>query len=409
MISSNTLFNKTSFLLLFTLFVRILCVLIIGKVPCMENDYFLEGKNIIQGIPCVIYLSPLYSTVVFILSTLFESVFYASSFIFVLSSTAASFYIYSICKLWFNERAAATSLLFSLFIPNLTVSIAGYSHSVMLGIALELSALFYMLRYFNSNALKDLLLACVFTTLALFIRPELLIVLLPFYFVLLVHTIILNGIKQSYKKIMLAAFFFLFIFLSVFTHKLFVRSHNIKKETAGIFTDNTYSYFTFIHTYSLRYFGVIDDQQAILASEPLIGSPKQNNYSIPAAVLKNPAQFISNMLYNCKELLDNLAHPLFMPFYMYFFIGILFMPTMKPGNLPFFFISLLFILHVIPLIIFHVEIRYMQALSLLIIIVASVGESKLESRRYRNVAVFCTSIIFLMYLINNMNMSSLCL
>lgn len=408
MISIYTLFTKTTFVLMLTLLVRILCVLLIGKIPCMETDYFSEGRNIIEGIPSVIYLSPLYSIVVYALSTVFDSIFYASACIFVLSSTAASFYMYSICKLWFNERTAYTSLLFLLFLPNLTVSVAGYSHSVMLGIALELAALFYMSCYFNSNSAKCFLLTCVFTIPAVCIRPELLLVLLPFYVVLLGHSLIGSGIKQSYTKIVLSAFFFLFLVVSVLMHKAVVHTLSSKKETAGIFTDNTYSYFTFIHTYSLRYSGVIDDQKAILASEPLIGSPQQNNYSIPAVIIKNPVQFISNALFNGKELLDNLAHPLFMPFYMYFFIGILLMSSMKGSYGPFCFISILFVLHVIPLLIFHVEIRYMQALSLLIIIVAAAGESKLESSLYRKAVVFCTSIIFIMYLINNMNMSSLC-
>lgn len=401
------LLNKLTVLLVLTLVVRILCVFIIGKVPCMESDYLSEGKNIVDGTSCVIYLSPLYSVLVYSLSILFDSIFYASSLIFIVSSTLVSYYIYSICKLWFNEQAANTSLLFALFIPNLTVSIAGYSHSVILGIALELAALFQLLIYFNKNTFKNLALALLFTILTICIRPELIVVIVPFYFMLLTYDIIFLK-NRSFAKSIFAGVFFILLSLSIFMHKEFVKSCSINKETAGIFTDNTYSYFTFIHTYSIRYFNTINDQQAISASKPFIGSPEENQYSIPTAILKNPIHFAANILFNCKEILDNLAHPLFLPFYFYFFIGLLFQNPEKKNYVPLVLISGLFLLHMIPLVIFHVEIRYMQAFCVLFIILTSVGESLLKSKIYRNAVVCCTFVIFMIYLINNMNMVSLC-
>jgi hypothetical protein len=403
----NIPFNKVSVLLFLTFLIRILCVCVIGKIPCMESNYFTEGKNLIEGIPVIVYLSPFYSTLIYTLTTCLNSLFYASALIFILSSTAVSYYIYAICKLW-NERAAYTSLLFTLFIPNLTVSIAGYSHSVILGIALELAAVFYILIYLKKNVFHHLFTAFIFTVLTIFIRPELIIVIIPLYIIMFAYTIFNRGIKHSYKMIGLAGLFFTFLTLSVFTHKLFVKAHNINKNTAGVFTDNTYSYFAFIHVYSLRYFDIIDDHKAINASMPFIGSPETNNYSIATAILKNPVQFGTNVLFNCKEILDNLAHPLFLPFYFYFFIGILFKNPLKPDYIPLSLITILFFLHCIPLVVFHVEVRYMQPLTLLILIVASLGESDLKSKIYRNAAVFFTFIIFMIYLINNKNMASLC-
>lgn len=200
-----------------------------------------------------------------------------------------------------------------------------------------------------------------------------------------------------------------FIFLVCFASKQFVNHNTKDKTTASVFSDSKYSYFTFIHTYSLRYFDIVDDEKAIKASAPFIGNPKENNYSISKAILKNPKQFLSNCFYSMKELLDYFGHPLFMPFFLYFFIGGLFLKLSSKEIYGMYIILFLLLLHIIPLIIFHVSVKYMTQLSSLIVILTSLGATKLNISKpvlYTAIGLIC--VIFLMYLTNNMFMKSLC-
>jgi 4-amino-4-deoxy-L-arabinose transferase-like glycosyltransferase len=400
--------KHTHIILLVIFVVRILCTFLIDKTPCMEPSYYLQGKCIVQDNCDILYLSSLYSILIYLLSTLFNSSFLASSIIFIISSTIVSIYLYLISTRLFGEKAAVLCLLFSVFYPNLTVSIAGYSHTVMIGNAFEFAAIYYLLRFFKQNTYVRLFGIFLLVITAIFIRPEMVLVLLPFYIALFIYEYTVSG-NVSLKLILQSVLFYLLIFSSVYMHKIFVHSNSKNKETAGIFSDNQYSYYTFIHTYSLRYKNVIDTDTAITVSEPFIGSPSENRFSISKAIFKNPKQFISNITYNCKELLDYFAHPLFVPFYFYFFIGLLLYRNERKDLSAFLLLGILIVLHIIPLIIFHVEIRYLQSISILILLFVGVGASRLEMNKFLLYTfVFLTFVIFTIYLINNRSVGSLC-
>lgn len=199
------------------------------------------------------------------------------------------------------------------------------------------------------------------------------------------------------------------IALSIFAHSRFVLQNCKNKTTAGIFTDNKYSYLTFIHTYSLRFYNGISNEKAIEASTPLIGSPEKNNYSISKAILNNPKQFISNIAFNTKEIIDTMAHPLFMPFYFYLFIGLLLMGVSFSEKTGIIFLLILIILHLSPLLIFHIEIRYMQIICAFLLLLISAGASKYKNNEVFLYSIqFITFIIFMAYAINNRNSASLC-
>ena len=75
-------FIKLIFLILF---VRILTILFIGKIPCMENLYWQLGNEIINDNVGTINLVPLYSIILFILDQIFNNLFLTSSLTFIFS------------------------------------------------------------------------------------------------------------------------------------------------------------------------------------------------------------------------------------------------------------------------------------------------------------------------------------
>ena len=95
--------------------------------------------------------------------------------------------------------------------------------------------------------------------------------------------------------------FILFFIISLLAHKYLVNFISNDKEYLGLFTDNRYSYSTFIHTYSLRFYDTIIHELAVEKSSIFIGTPEENNFSILKAILANPFQFFVNILYNLKE------------------------------------------------------------------------------------------------------------
>ena len=200
--------------------------------------------------------------------------------------------------------------------------------------------------------------------------------------------------------------------LFLLAHKYFVSFISSDNQYAGFFTDNKYSYATFIHTYSLRFYDTIVHELAVDVSSRFIGTPEDNNFSIIKAILSNPYQFLVNVLYNLKEILMRFGHPLFAPFYLYFFIGYLFYNKHRSLSeiKKLFILILLLILHTMPILIFHVEIRYMLPLSIIILIIVSRGIF-FYNDNYNLVLIIYTIlnfIIYFAYLLKNRLLLDLC-
>lgn len=400
--------NKVAQLILLSLLVRIITIFLIGKTPCMEPSYLFQGEQIFKGTAEILYLSSLYAIVVYVLTLLTGSLFTASALIFILGSTLTSVMIYLIAKHFFGEKTGAYALLFAIFLPNLTVAISGFAHSVILGTALDLSAIYFLLKYYENPSYKRLLWVCAGSVLSIYTRPETLIILVPFFMLFGMYQI--SNYTEN-KKILIrnAILYVAFICLFCFAHKQFVYHNSKNKATANVFSDSKYSYLTFIHTYSIRYFDVVDDDKAIKASTPFIGTPEENHYSVFKAVIKNPKQFVSNIFFNMKEMLDFSGHPLFIPVFLYMFIGALFLTLTKEETVAIRVVLLLLLLHLVPLILFHVSIKYLTQVSSLVLILVAFGASKLNLNKYVLIGVTgLISIVFLMYFINNMVIASLC-
>lgn len=406
--------KKIYLLMILIIIVRLFTVMFIDKIPCMEDMYYEEGQNFFAGNKICVSLSPFYSVIVYVFTTLFGSLKVASVIIYVIGSSAIVFYLSKIALLLFNEHIAVITIVIALFFPNLTVAVAGYSHSVVLGNAFEFAALFYFICFFKYRELRYVFVGSVLAVITIAIRPETIFVISAFL-VITISSILIFKERDNYLLFLKAFGIYLgIIILFVFAHQQFVSNKSLPNNHPGIFTDDTYSYFTFTDTYSIIFAQGIDHQVGVEKSIPYIGTPEQNDFKISKAILKNPKQFLSNVSYMCKELLKIFAHPLFIPFFYYFFIGIMLFNNSDKLQLYKYAISiltLLLALHLVPLVIFHVEIRYMQQLCLLSILLIAFNLSLLQGKTYKismSAILVFTFIIYAVYLIANREMASLC-
>lgn len=185
--------NKFTQLIILSLIVRIITVLLIGKEACMEPSYLYQGQQIFQGNAETLYLSSLYSILVYLLTSLFGSLFIASAVIFIVGSTTVSIMLYLICTHLFDKKVAMYALFFAIFLPNLTVAISGFAHSVILGTALDLAAIYCILIYYENVAVRSFIWLCLFSMLSIYIRPETLIIIVSFF--------TLYGIYRIYQDV----------------------------------------------------------------------------------------------------------------------------------------------------------------------------------------------------------------
>ncbi len=406
-------FNYKSNLLLIlsiTLLVRIITVFLIGKIPCMDFSYWNEANNILNGSSKQpIYLVPSYGFLLYFLNKVLGSLFLASSICYVLFSFCIALLMYLIAKVMFNERTATITLLLITFMPNLTVAVAGYSHTSTVSLAFILSAL-YVLILGNFSKMK--LTSCIIyftvsSALAIFIRPESIIIIIS----ILLLTILNKDLKliNRLKIILISS---VLLFTAIKGHQIWIK-HNTNSQYAGTFSDNKYTYLTFMHTLSLKNGTGIVDSIALDLSIKSFGSPESNRWSTIKAISKNPKIFVSNILYNIKELLDSCAHPLFYPFYLYFFIGIGIFSIWNKKNRYLQLLPLILLFSsIIPVLVFHVEIRYLVNFLVSIILISSYGLAEMNDLGKTKITlallIFANFIIYAVYLINNSKLESLC-
>lgn len=406
--------RKTLYLLLITAFlVRLFTVVFINKIPCMEGDYLTLGAKLFTGEKTIIGLSPFYSLVVYITTVVFGSLKMASVVIYTFGSFAIVFFLEKITRLLFNERAALIVLLLAIFLPNLTTAVAGYSHSVVLSNAFEFAAIYYLFQFFTTDKIKFLLVTAFLSLVCIAIRPEN-VVILSILFALTSFYIVVIRKKQSYLTILRnGSIYYAIIGLFVIGHQHYVTNHSSADAHPGTFSDNTYSYGTFIDTYSLRYDEKIVRPLSISESTPRIGSPADNDYKISKAILKHPKEFIGNMFFNINFLVKTIGHILFVPFFLYFFMGIMLLNADNLEKYKWSIIGVLGLLaiHLIPLLAFHIEIRYTQQLCLLFLILIAYNFSLLTGKIYKvciTATIITLFVIYIQYAFMNHHMTSLC-
>ena len=193
-----------------------------------------------------------------------------------------------------SRRTGMIALLILLFLPNLTVAIAGYSHTLTVGVFFVLVSIYLiiLLSYSGIKFLIPTLLFSVSSILAIYIRPESIIIILSLYLLLM--------IKRNIKILNKVCFLCLSLVListGIFFHAKFIKQKS-NSVTAGIFSDKKYSYLAFIHAYCLHTGANINDTTAIKLSARYFGTPESNDWSIYNAIKKNPHAEVLNILSN---------------------------------------------------------------------------------------------------------------
>lgn len=406
----NRSYFLPSFLLIITFLVRCLTVVLIGKIPCMDQEYLVEASRLLDDPGRhPIGLAPSYGILLYGLNAFTSNLFVASSICYVISSFLVSLFAYLIARTIFNEKTGLIVLGLMIFIPNLTVAIAGYSHTPVVGLAFLMCAAYILL--LHNRSVLPLLYAVIgfgsIATLSIYFRPENIIVVVA----LLIVSVFNTGLRPLRRLIFISGSV-LMLFITLSGHAWFIKN-NSSSSHVGTFSDAKYSYRAFIHTLSLRDIGVINDERALELSIPLYGTPESNEWKISTAIRKNPSSVVSNILFNLKDLLHAFGHPLYSPFYLYFFIGAAVFAQQSPNSL-WYKIALLiaFLASLLSCIFFHVEIRYLSTSLMPVMMMSAWGLAQINNSRllkWTLVSVTVpTAIIFLLYLRNNMNLSSLC-
>jgi len=368
--------NKTKLILSFYFLINIITVSIIDKIPCMEPNYLNQGINILKIEKTDINLSPLYSILIASLFNLTESLLIATSLTFVFFSTLMAYFVYKFTELNYGKGPGIIALILLFFFPISSVSIIGYSHSVIVSAAFLFGFIYFISNFRISLNNKYLLASFIFALVSVLTRPETLFVI---FLVIIYNLFSLIISKQKLKGGLLISFMIFGISSGLMLHKELVKSASQEQNNIGVFTKSKYSYMTFIHTYSMRYANAIDDELAIKYSEAHIGTPESNNFSIARAISKNYTQFFSNIVFNIKSTIELFGKPILIPFYFFIFIGgafFVFEQSSKSATV----LLLLIIGNIVPVLIFHPEPRYLLPSAVAILILCSVGMSALSNK-----------------------------
>ncbi|MHB8258886.1 MAG: hypothetical protein ACYDCN_09605 [Bacteroidia bacterium] len=386
-------------LLVLTLLVRIFTVYYVGKFPCMEASYFEEAKQLFSDSDKInLFYPPAYPILLVLFQNILSSEILSSWWVYIFFSSFTSLILYLLIKEMFDENISLIAIILLIFLPNISVAVAGYSHTLTVGSFFLISYFYFLWKIWNSDTLnfKYIVLAVFFALSACFFRPDNLLIIFGLICVTCLY-IIFSRKKTNY--LWSSTIIIISIAAGLFTHSICVKEKSNSKITT-IFSEAQYSYLTFTHTLSLRAGKGINDSIATRLGTIAFGTPTSNNYSILKAIKKNYNEEIRNLIYNVKELLDNFAHPLFLPFFLYFFVGtgIIYL-CIQNKTRHLLYLGSILILSPLPLLIFHVEIRYMMTLTFPIIIFASVGIGTVENKKVRNAILIATiSLLFIVYL-----------
>ncbi len=417
--------NKKVFILLFaTLIVRVLTVFIIGKTPCMDPNYLAQANHIINSVGKVdIYITPSYGFLLYFINIFTKSLFLSSSIIYIFFSFGISLMAYFVAKELFNEKTGIVALILLLFFPCITVAVAGYSHTSIVSSFFILLSIYTLVKFTLSKTgfVYSALLFSFSTIIGTYIRPE-------SAFILLILALMIfwrNGLPLKQKVYFLLLSYFLVI-SGVFLHGAFIKNRS-SSPYASTFSDAKYIYITYVCVFSdmrSMYNGTSakantsngsasSDSVSLALSTEAFGTPESNNWSIRNAIMKNPKVALVHCFYILKQCLFYFGHPLFCPVYMYFVAGIgLYFLFRQKQIFTTAFLALMFFISLIPLLFAHAEIRYLMNCVYPVIFMAAVGIAQFESKKATSALIISVSaanfIIYLMYLVNNARLGSLC-
>ena len=391
-----------SYIFLFFIFFRFILIFSINKVPCMDPLYFEIGKTIFNGFYlqepfAKNYASPAgYGYIYFILKNfIFRDYFLTSAFIYIFSSITCFIGLYKYCVLSINKDTAIITLLLFLTTPFLSIAPAGYSHTYLFATSIFIWVI-YLIEILNIKK-NSIYLTILFFLLFLLsqIRFEV--------FFLIIFYVLFNSITN--KKIYIYYYFF-FCLILLINYLIYI---NIIQQTefASMSGDKRWVYKIWTHTLSFRFLGYYDPIWSIEKSKEIFGTPIKNNYSIISAIFNNKIEFIKNILFNFKQMIFYISHPLSMPIFNWIFLGYIFAARSDQLIKVIKFFAL-FIIFTIPNIIFHTEIRYLAISNLFVIILLGWSLKILNIKLVTYFVLISNFLISIVYSIQYLNIESLC-
>jgi hypothetical protein len=416
--------KKVILLLLATLAVRILTVFIIGKTPCMDPSYLWQANNIINSPGKVaIYITPSYGFLLYFLDIFTKSIYLSSSILYIIFSFGDVLISYLISRELFSEKAGKIVIILMLFFPNVTVAVAGYSHTSIVSSFFILLSIYALIRFTQSrsNYLSAAILFSLAIIIGTYIRPESLVIS-----VALSLLIFLKNGQQRTQKIYFLLLSYFIITTGVFLHGAFIK-HKSSSSYASTFSDAKYTYITYVCVFSDVNQGLkpssgnmhtssgaaYSDSLSLALSAEAFGTPESNHWSILRAIEKNPKVALMHFFFITKQCLFCFAHPLLCPFYIYLMagIGLFFLLIQKRAN-TLILLGFLFFLSMVPVLFTHAEIRYLTNCVYPIILLSAWGIAQFESKRLNTAVIISVStanfIIYMIYIINNAHLESLC-
>lgn len=390
---------------LIALAVKIITVLCISAVPPMENQYIAQAEKLFNtNEKLYIAIAPGYSLLLYCFHLICGSWAVASKVVFIVFSFLTTVVLFRWAAEMFNLQTAKILLILSVFIPSLTVTYAGYTHSVVAGLFFFTTACYSFWKLMNYGLWKHTVCFALYAVLTVLIRPELILIISVLITAWIFKIIFQKKQSAKYANIMHPFFAVVVLALFLFAHKTFVSSRNIDQNRAGVFSDSRYSYRTFTHIFCVREDLIIEDSVAEAKASRFFGTARENNYSMAKAIGNNPKKYIENVLFNIKRSLDLIPHPLVIPFFLFFFTGLGIFNS-QFTQLKYFHLFLLSII-VFTLIthsLFHVQIKYLANISIPVLLWSASGISQIESRKLKNGSIICCVaglfFVYAMYLV----------
>jgi hypothetical protein len=392
------------YLLLTTLIVfRLITILLVNKVPCMDPTYYELGLQIFNGNLIIEpdeknYASPLgYGFFYFILK---EYIFFdfkkTSHFIYLTSSIIAFVGLSKYCSLLFDKKSSfIISLLFIVF-PFLSIAPVGYSHTGIFGLSILIWIFFFIEKINKKKNFFDSVVYFVLLFALSQIRFEL-------FFFLIIYIIFNSIINKNLGKL-----FYIIFLLVIFINYIINQAIILDLEYAQFGGDKRWAYKVWTHTLSFRFLGYYDPIFSFEKSNEIFGNAIKNNYSIISAILNNKTEFIKNILFNVKNIFIYISYPLSIPLFNFPLLGVIFNnnSSLEQKKKIYKIISIVIIYLITPLF-FHAEIRYMGASSMFILILLGLSLAKLTNK-VTIIFILLNLIVSLIYIFQYSIMNSLC-
>lgn len=394
----NLFCNKFFYLVFLLVVSRLFIIKVIDTVPPMEQSYFNLAQQFFESSKRFdFYFSSGYSVLLYAVDVIFHNWKLSTQVIYVFFSVGIALVFYQFSKTLFDKKTALYSLMITIFLPNLTAAVAGYSHSVVVSLFFLCLSFYFFLLILRKQKIIYSIIFSLFMLAATLIRADNVI-----YFIIFILIYLVVIIRQHKKRLPILSLFILGIGVILYFIGLKIQYHLIQPRSSTnyltLFGNKRYSYETYITTFSLRATGSYDARLDRKLSSVAFGTPEENQYSIMKAVMKNPLEVTKNIIFNLKTLLKDLGHPLFMPCFLYPFVGLgLFSTAWNDTWKKHFFLSSLFIPTLATLLFFHVEIRYMSSMVLPLVIWIALGIQRLPERIKKPVVITLIAILVCLF------------